>query len=87
MKETRDPQICILHKPGKKFETSWTYDPVPEEPFENGYDQSVCGYYRIDFCNAPLYSMLEYFLIEQICKYHKIHCVVLIGEHIGGKFR
>lgn len=87
LKETRDPQICILHKPGKKFETSWTYDPAPEEPFENEYDQSIRGYCRIDFCNAPLYSMLEYFLITQICKYHKIHCVVSIGEHVGGKFR
>lgn len=85
--ETRDPQICILHKPGKKFETSWTYDPVPEEPFESGYDQCVRSYHRIDFCNAPLYSMLEYFLIKQICKHHKIHCAVSIGEHVGGKFR
>lgn len=84
---TRDPQICILHKPGKKFETSWTYDPVPEDPFEDGYDQSVHSYHRIDFCNAPLYSMLEYFLIKQICKHHKIHCVASIGEHVGGKFR
>lgn len=87
LKKTRDPQVFVLHKPGSKFETSWTYDPAPEKPFEIGYDQSTGGYYRIDFCKAPLYSMLEYFLVKQICTHHKIRCVLSIGEHMGGKFK
>lgn len=86
LKKTRNPQICILHKPGKKFETSWTYDPIPEEPFKIGYDQSIECYSRLDFRKAPLYSMLEFFLIRQICKQHGIHCVLTIGEHLGKKF-
>lgn len=79
--------MCILHKPGKKFETSWTYEQVSEEPFDIGYDQSTRGYFRLDFCRAPLYSMIEFFLVKQTCKQHRTHYVLSIGKHLGEEFK
>lgn len=87
LQKTRDSGIKILHLPGGQFATSFTYEEAPSDPLACGADSFTVGAARLDFTKAPLYSSLEYFLIEDVCKYHNVHCVLLFGEHIGSQFR
>lgn len=87
LSRTREPSISIMHKPGDRFCTSFTYDDFPSEPFEQGADSYTMQYSHLNFGKAPLYSMLEYFFLRNACKSLGIHCVLSVGDHIGRQFK
>lgn len=87
LSRTREPNVSILHKPGDRFCTSFTYQDFPNAPFDSGADSYSRQYSHLDFRRAPLYSMLEYFFLRNVCKSLDIHCVMCVGDHIGRQFR